>query len=301
MWAIQTSRLRRRLAALVGAAALTLAGCGGDGGGNGDGGGAGDGSGLPPKDAPLTIGIANEQPYGFKKGDEVTGFSPDVARAVLKEMGYTNFKFEVVDFGALIKNLQAENFDIVAAGMYLTPDRMKQVAFSDPDYCIGESLAVEEGNPHDIENYQSIVDNPDLTLAVASGTVEVGYAEDAGIPDEQLKTYSGIDQMYAALEAGEVDAVTGTAATVKSQVQARSGIEAVESFIPEDSVPPCGGYAFRLEDQEFRDAFNEQLNEFREDGTTTEIITKYVDQNGPTAEDVAKANEMTTADFEEAP
>lgn len=297
MRSLRNGRLGQKVVALAGAAALalSLAACGED-----DGNG-GDASELPPTDETLTIGIANEQPYGFKKGDEVTGFSPDVARAVLNEMGYTDFKFQVVEFGALIKGLRSQQFDLVAAGMYLTPERLKQVAFSDPDYCIGESLAVPEGNPEGIVDYGSFVDNSDLTLAVASGTVEVGYAENAGIPDEQLKPYSGIDQMYAALEAGEVDAVTGTAATVKTQVDARSGIESVEPFLPEGSVPPCGGYAFRLEDQAFRDAFNEQLNEFREDGTTTEIITKYVDQNGPTAEDVAQANALTTEDFEEAP
>jgi len=291
-------RARTRLAALIGIAALsmsTLAACGDDGGGGGD---AGD---LPPKDETLTIGIANEQPYGYMSGGEATGFSPDVARAVLTEMGYEDFEFEVVEFGALVKGLRSQQFDLVAAGMYLTPDRLKQVGFSDPDYCIGESFAVEKGNPEGIVDYSSFVDNPDLTLAVASGTVEVGYAEDAGVPDEQLKPFSGIDPMYAALAAGEVDAVSGTAATVETQVKGRPGLEAVEPFIPENSVPPCGGYAFRLEDQALRDAFNEQLNEFREDGTTTEIITKYEDQGGPTAEDVAQANELTTEDFEEAP
>jgi polar amino acid transport system substrate-binding protein len=142
------------------------------------------------------------------------------------------------------------------------------------------------------------VDDPDLRLAVATGTVEVGYAEDAGIPDDQLEVFADIDSMYSALEAGEVDAVTGTAATVQRQVDSRSGIEAVEPFFPTDAegeeVLPCGAYGFRQEDQAFRDAFNEQLNEFRQDGTTMEIITGYEDFSEA---DVEKANELTVEDF----
>ncbi|MDN5744174.1 MAG: ectoine/hydroxyectoine ABC transporter substrate-binding protein EhuB [Nocardioidaceae bacterium] len=297
---MRTNRIRKsrtKVLALTGVAALLSVGLAACGGSSDDS----DGGGLPPKDEALTIGIANEQPFGYKAGGETKGLSPDVARAVLKEMGYSKFKFEVVEFGALIKGLRAQQFDLVAAGVYLTPERMKQVAFSDPDYCIGESLAVPKGNPKDIVDYTSFTENTDLTLGVASGTVEVGYAEDAEISDDQLKPFSGIDQMYSALAAGEIDAVTGTAATVAGQVKARKGIEAVESFIPTDSVPPCGGYAFRLEDTKFRDTFNDQLDKFREDGTTTKIITKYVKQDGPTKEDVAKANALVAADFEEAP
>lgn len=280
----------RRTAAMGAAAAcwMSLAACGG-------GDGAGEGGDLPPKDETLTIGIANEQPYGYMdKSGEATGFAPDVARAVLKEMGYTNLKFEVVEFGQLIGGLRAQQFDLVAAGMYLTPERLEQIAFSDPDYCTSESLAVKEGNPEGIENYQSFVDNKDLTIAVAEGTVEVGYVEDAGVADNQIKPFAGIDQMYAALAAGEVDAVTGTASTVETQVKGREGIEAVEPFIEGIEPPPCGGYGFRLQDTEFRDAFNEQLNKFREDGTTTELITKY---EGFTEEDVETANGMTVDDF----
>lgn len=289
--------IRAKVAAVVGVLALTLglAACGGDDA-------EGDGSGLPPKDETLVIGLANEQPYAYMdENGEATGFSVDVATAVLNEIGYDDLDFQVVQFGDLISSLNAGQFDVIAAGMYLTPDRIKQIAFSDPDYCVPESLAVAAGNPHGIVDYSSIADNPDLTLAVASGTVEVDYAEVAGIPDEQLKSFSGIDQMYSALLAGEVDAVTGTEATINGHVAGNEDkIAAVEPFYPEaaegfdDPVLPCGGYGFRLEDQSFRDAFNDQLNKFREDGTTTEIITQY---EGFTDEYVEKANELTVDDF----
>lgn len=289
--------IRARVAALIGVVALTMGmtACGGDEA-------EGDGSGLPPKDDTLVVGLANEQPYAYMdENGEATGFSTDVATAVLNEMGYENIEFQVVDFGDLISSLNAGQFDIIAAGMYLTPDRIKQVAFSDPDYCVPESLAVAAGNPHGIVDYSSIVENPELILAVASGTVEVEYAEVAGIPDEQLKSFSGIDQMYSALIAGEVDAVTGTEATVNGHVAGNEDtIVAVESFYPtaaegfDDPVLPCGGYAFSLDEPEFRDAFNDQLNEFREDGTTKELITQY---EGFTDENVDQANEMTVDDF----
>ncbi|MCO8128901.1 transporter substrate-binding domain-containing protein [Acidimicrobiia bacterium EGI L10123] len=171
----------------------------------------------------ITIGIANEVPFGFTGEDgEATGIAPDVAKAVLAELGITEVEANVVEFGQLIGGLQAGQYDLIAAGMYINEERAEQILFSDPDYCIAEGLAVPAGNPEGIVDYNSFVDNPDLTLAVATGTVEVGYAEDAGIPDDQLQVFADIDSMYAALEAGEVDAVTGTAATVQRQVDARS-------------------------------------------------------------------------------
>jgi ectoine/hydroxyectoine ABC transporter solute-binding protein len=171
----------------------------------------------------ITIGIADEVPFGYTGDDgEATGIAPDVAKAVLAELGIDDVDANVVEFGQLIGGLQAGQYDMIAAGMYINEERAEQILFSDPDYCVAEGLAVPAGNPEGIVDYTSFVDNPDLTLAVATGTVEVGYAEDAGIPDSQLQVFADIDSMYGALEAGEVDAVTGTAATVQRQVDARS-------------------------------------------------------------------------------
>ncbi len=247
----------------------------------------------------ITIGIANEVPFGFVGDDgEATGIAPDVARAVLAELGIDEVNAEVVEFGNLIGGLQAGQFDLIAAGMYINPDRAEQILFSDPDYCIAESLGVEAGNPLDIVDYQSIVDNPEISVAVATGTVEVGYIENAGVPDDQVVEFADIDSMYDALVAGEVDAVTGTAATVQRYANADDSIDAVEAFFPVDAEGneelPCGGYGFRNENQDFRDAFNDVLNQFREDGTTMEIITAYEDFS---ESDVERANALTLDDF----
>ncbi len=247
----------------------------------------------------ITIGIANEVPFGYVGDDgEATGIAPDVARAVLSELGIEEVDAQVVEFGQLIGGLQAGQYDMIAAGMYITPERAAQISFTDPDYCVAESFAVAEGNPEGIETYQSFVENPDLVLAVAAGTVEVGYAEDAGVPASQMQEFADIDSMYAALEADEVDAASGTAATVANQVATRSGLESVEPFFPVtaegEQVLPCGGYGFRNDDQELRDAFNDQLNAFREDGTTMEIITAYDDFS---ESDVEMANNLTLEDF----
>ncbi len=185
-----------RLLALLGVLALVVAACGDDDDTSDDTGtdddtedsDSGDGeesSGLLAElqeSGSITIGIANEVPFGFVGDDgEATGIAPDVARAVLAELGITDVEAQVVEFGQLIGGLQAGQFDLIAAGMYITAERAEQILFSDPDYCIAKSLAVAEGNPLGIVDYQSVVDDPEITLAVATGTVEVGYAEDAGI------------------------------------------------------------------------------------------------------------------------
>ena len=299
----QTPRRRgMRVAAALFAGALFATACGNGDNGNGDADPADDGeaTGLLAElqeAGTVTVGVANEVPFGSIGDDgEPTGIAPDVARAVLAELGIDDLEPQIVEFGELIGGLQAGQFDMITAGMYITADRAEQIFFSDPDYCVAESLAVPAGNPDDIVDYQSVVDNPDIVIAIATGTVELDYAEDAGVPEDQIELFGDIESMYRALEAGEVDAVTGTAATVQTQAEARDGIDAVEPFFPTDEdgndVFPCGGHGFA--DEEFRDAFNEVLNEFREDGTTKEIITAYEDFS---EEDVELANTLTVEDF----
>ena len=52
-------------------------------------------------------------------------------------LGLPGARVEIVD------GPDAGRFDIIAAGMYVTPERCRQVAFSEPTYAVGEGFVVE--------------------------------------------------------------------------------------------------------------------------------------------------------------
>ena len=298
-----TKRLLRVTAAL-GALLLLLSACGGssDSAGDGDSTEAAGGEGgllaELQEAGQIKVGIANEVPYGYEDDSgNVTGEAPEVAKAVLGELGIDTIEAEVVDFGSLIGGLQAGQFDMIAAGMYINAERAQQILFSDPDYCVGESFAVPEGNPLGLSDFDSVAATPEATIAVLSGAVEEGYAETAGIPDSQIELFTDVNAQYDALSAGRVDAVTGTSLTIKNQVDSRDGLEMTESFFPKDEngeeILGCGGFGFRQENQAFRDAFNEKLNEMQEAGELLPIITEF----GFAAEDVERAQDLTVEDL----
>lgn len=282
-----------RLLAIFAVLAMVVAACGSEeeGGGDGDGdaadttapAGDGDGSLLEElrEAGTVTVGVANEVPYGYEDEEtgEVTGEAPEIAKLVFEELGVPEMEAVVTEFGGLIGGLQSGNFDMIAAGMYINPDRAEQVLFTDPDYCVLESMLVPEGNPDGLTNYNSVAET-DAVLAVASGTVNVDYAEWAGIPEDQIEEFAGIEDQYDALAAGRVDAVSGTILTVQQHADVMEGFDALPAFPALDEegneILGCGGFGFRYENEELRDAFNEVLNEMKQDGRVADIVEEFL-------------------------
>src|SRR5262245_51251755 len=105
------------------------------------------------KNGYIRIGFANEAPFGYATEDgKLTGEAPEVAKAILKKMGIAEVDGVLTEFGSLIPGLQAGRFDIIAAGMFITPKRCEQVQFSEPSYGIGQAFLVKKGNPKNIKD-----------------------------------------------------------------------------------------------------------------------------------------------------
>lgn len=130
----------------------------------------------------VTIGFANEVPYAYATPDgKLTGEAVEVARVVLERMGIPEMNGVLTEFGSLIPGLKAKRFDIITAGMYITPKRAQEVAFANPEYSIGEAIAVKKGNPLNLRSYQDIAANPASKIAVMSGAIEMEYLEKSGV------------------------------------------------------------------------------------------------------------------------
>ncbi|MCW8355211.1 MAG: ectoine/hydroxyectoine ABC transporter substrate-binding protein EhuB [Marinomonas sp.] len=214
----------------------------------------------------VTIGVANEVPYGYTTPDgKPAGEAPSIAVHVLNDLGVDNVNVVVTEFGSLIPGLRAGRFDVIAAGMYITPKRCKQILFSNPTYSIGEGFLVKNGNPQALNGYDSI-DVNDVKLGVMSGSVEYGYARDFGIAMNKIVTLPDYPSGVAALKSGRIDALAGTSLTMASLAQKDDRVELAQPFTPlmikGESVKGYGGFGFRPADTALRDAFNENLTVF---------------------------------------
>jgi polar amino acid transport system substrate-binding protein len=214
----------------------------------------------------VTIGVANEVPYGYTTPDgEPAGEAPSIAVQVLNDLGVDNVKVVVTEFGSLIPGLRAGRFDVIAAGMYITPKRCKQILFSNPTYSIGEGFLVKNGNPKALNGYDNI-DTKSVKLGVMSGSVEYGYARDFGIDLSKIVILPDYPSGVAALKSNRIDALAGTSLTMASLAQKDDNVELAQPFTPlmikGKSIKGYGGFGFRPSDTALRDAFNTELKGF---------------------------------------
>ena len=216
----------------------------------------------------VVIGYANEAPYGFATSDgTLTGEAPEIAKHVLAEMGVEEIEGVITEFGSLIPGLNAGRFDIIAAGMFILPQRCEQITFSEPTYGIGQAFLIQEGNPKNINNYDDVAANSDVTLAVMAGAVEGEYAQKSDVPMGQMLVVPDKAAGTAAVEAGRADAFALTSLAIGEIVEARgsdAGLAKTDAFsmIAGENVKGHGGFGFRNEDAEFVDEFNQKLTEF---------------------------------------
>jgi polar amino acid transport system substrate-binding protein len=213
----------------------------------------------------IRVGFANEAPFGYATpAGKLTGEAPEVAKAVLVRMGIAEVDGVLTEFGSLIPGLKAGRFDIIAAGMFITPKRCKQINFSEPSYGIGQALLVSTGNPKHLNTYADVAKQPDIKLAVMAGAVERDYAKAAGISPSQLVTLPDPPSMLAAVQAGRADAAALTALSIANLASKGDGVESTPPFatVSGESVMGQGGFGFRKADSDLLAAFNEQLKAF---------------------------------------
>jgi polar amino acid transport system substrate-binding protein len=202
-----------------------------------------------------------------------------VGRAVLKALGINDIQATTVEFGSLIAGLNARQFDMVTAGMFVTPQRCANAAFSNPDYSAPTGFLVPRGNPNGIATFGD-VKNKNLRLAVLSGAVEQGYAKDSGIPDDHVQAFDTQNNLLQAVTAGRVDAGALTYISLNDVVQKNPGaaVEVTKGFFPvingKEKVS-AGAFVFRKGDDALLNAFNGELKKLQDSGQWLTIAKPF--------------------------
>lgn len=212
----------------------------------------------------IRIGYANEKPFAYSETDgSVTGESPEIVKAVFDQMGVRKVNAVLTEWGGLIPGLLAGRYDVIAAGMYVTPERAEQVLFTDPHYKLGDGLLVSKGNPKNLKSYEDFVRNKNTKLAVMAGTVQYRAARAAGVPENQILQVPNVIAQLQAVRTRRADAAAATLLTARELAEkGGAGVEVIADF---DGGPDSVGYgalAFRKNDTDLRDAVNQVLKEW---------------------------------------
>ncbi|WP_434589907.1 ectoine/hydroxyectoine ABC transporter substrate-binding protein EhuB [Streptomyces sp. A5-4] len=226
----------------------------------------------------VRLGLAGEQPYSYiGKDGEMTGSAPTIAKRIFKELGVENVQPFATEFGSLITGLNSLQFDVVAAGMYINPERCEQVIFADPEYQMLDAFLVPTGNPKNLHTYKDIA-RSGARMATGVGYAEIAYAEEAGV--KNVTTLPDQLAGLLAVEQGRVDVFVGTAVTVRNVVEETetSKAEATDEVTPLVDGKPVidvGAFAFRTPETNLRDAFNRELHKLKKSGELLEIMRPF--------------------------
>ncbi|MEK3934600.1 ectoine/hydroxyectoine ABC transporter substrate-binding protein EhuB [Sporosarcina sp. FSL W7-1349] len=227
----------------------------------------------------VKIGFANEKPYAYEEDGELKGAAVAIAQEVFANLGIEKVDGQLSEFGQLIPALGAGKFDVITAGMAITPDRCTNVAFGEPEIQYGEGLIVEKGNPMNLHSYKDIADNPDIKVAVMSGATEKDFMLREGIAENQITTVPDIPASFSAVESGRAHVTTGTEMTIKMALESANNekLEFVNDFEQPDieGVPSYGAAAFLNGDDDLREAYNAELQKLKESGKLAELIEPY--------------------------
>jgi polar amino acid transport system substrate-binding protein len=264
---------RRRFLALSGGlVAATAAGCAG----------AQPASALERarKAGAIRVGIAGERPYGYLDTDgSVTGAQPEVARAALATLAVDGLEAVQVSFDKLIPGLRAGQYDMITAGMTITPARCADIAFSRPDFIARPAFLVRSGNPHRIRTFRDVA-RAGVRLGVLKGATERDYARAAGVADDHLVEYSGQSTLFRAAAAGDVPvaALTGLSLNDELRRNPGSGVEVttpVDPIVDGHPVTPAGAFATRTEDVDLRTRFDAALGALQASGEWLRITAPF--------------------------
>ncbi|MCK7627933.1 ectoine/hydroxyectoine ABC transporter substrate-binding protein EhuB [Streptomyces sp. RS10V-4] len=235
----------------------------------------------------VTLGLAGEQPYGYIGTDgRMTGSAPTIAKVIFKRLGVPRVEPFPTDFGSLIVGLNSQQFDVVAAGMYINPERCAQVIFADPEYQMLDAFIVRRGNPLRLRTYKDIA-RTGARMATGVGYAEIGYAKEAGVRD--ITTLPDQLAGLLAVEQGRVDVFVGTAVTVRNVVR-QSGTTRAEAtpevtpYVRGKPVIDVGAFAFRTPETNLRDAFNRELHRMKRTGELLDLMRPF----GFTAQQMTK-------------
>ncbi|EAZ9291556.1 arginine ABC transporter substrate-binding protein [Salmonella enterica] len=221
----------------------------------------------------INFGVSATYPpfESLDASNKIVGFDIDLATALCKQMQaectFTNHAFD-----SLIPALKFRKYDAVISGMDITPERSKQVAFSNPYYANSALVIAQK------DTYKTFTDLKGKRIGMENGTTHQKYLQDKH-PEVKTVAYDSYQNAIIDLKNGRIDGVFGDTAVVNEWLKTNPQLGPATEKVTDPQYFGTGlGIAVRPDNKSLLEKLNNALAAIKADGTYQKISDQWFPQ-----------------------
>lgn len=219
----------------------------------------------------LIIGTSPDfPPFENLENGEFVGLDMEIAKAIGEKLGL-EVEFKSLQFDAIIPAVAAGGqVDCGISGFTVDPERAKEIDFSTTYYIDDQAIAAMKDSAITAENVDEALAK--ATVAVQSGTSGEAYIQE-NYPEATIQPYGNSTDAFAAMQAGQADAVCTNAAVVNKMLA-----DAYQDAVVVKSIATGEEYAMVIakDNPALTKALNEAIAELEADGTLQRLIETWM-------------------------
>ena len=219
-------------------------------------------------DGKLTVAASLDfPPFENLNGDKPEGFAVDLMTLLAEEMGLECEYLPSTKFDTIVPLIQTGGkADVGVSGITITDERLDQVDFTDAVCDVNQSITVRSDS-----GITDVAQLEGKKIGAQSGTTGYEWAAE-NIKDAEVTGYDEMTAVFAALDSGQIDAVSVDLPVANYYVRSYSDCQVIKE------IPTGEQYAVTVskENPELTKALNKALQAVHDNGKYDELAAKWL-------------------------
>lgn len=203
-------------------------------------------------------------PYEFYENNEIVGVDVEIAKRVANKLG-KELVVKDIAFDSIINELKKGKGDFAAAGMSITPERLKEVDFS-IEYAISKQVVIVRNDSNITEPSQVYQNRVGVQLGT---TADITLSEK--MKDNMITRQKKYLTLAEDLKANKVDCIVMDSLPAEQIVKENSNLKILGTELFTDKY----GMAVKKGNTEMLNVINEVLQELVDEGKIEEWTIEY--------------------------
>lgn len=199
----------------------------------------------------------------------IIGYDIDMMKAIGKEVGM-EVEMRMVAWDGIFAGVAAGNYDVIASGVTITPERQRAFEFSKPYYDVQQIVVVKKG-----DSASGFEDLKGRVVGGQIGTTGVFVAQKSGV-DMNLREYDDVGLAMQDLLNGRIDAVICDSPVALYYANQKEGFSDHLSIAFRTEATESFGFVVKKGRKDLVERLNKGIDAVRAKGVEAELIRKWM-------------------------